>query len=398
MKHLFLSVSFLALIFFSCGESQDSNLIELHRELADLKAQIKYDDAVKVALKALSYSEETYGKSHNTVANSKIKLADLYSVLAKYELAAELYTSAIGIYKLNYGNNNVNVAEAMNKLAFVQLKQAKTAEADRTMKEVANVFDNSKSDSDEIRTSILRNLANLKLQKEEFQNAEALYLKNVALSKLARKNRVYVANAIAEMASFNLQVSNMSRSESLYNQALEIYNENASTHKVEILQVRTNLALIYIFKADYALAENTLDEINSEWEKSVSKDHYFNFLPNLYRSILLVNQLKIQEAIVLLKENISILDNHSDKSNPYYIDVLTILGKAHNHDKNYSDAEKVLLEGISMAEKMLKRGHVKIKSIYDELLLMYRLTENKEKTVNLEKKMLAQFKTIEVRE
>ena len=110
-----LLILVLTLVFVSHSFGQETFWQELNVELADLYRQGKYQEAVKVAERAVEVAEKTFGPHHPRVAISLNNLATLYRLQGRYGEAESFYKLSLDIKERALGSNHPEVATALNK-------------------------------------------------------------------------------------------------------------------------------------------------------------------------------------------------------------------------------------------------------------------------------------------
>ena len=110
-----LLILVLTLVFVSHSFGQETFWQELNVELADLYRQGKYQEAVKVAERAVEVAEKTFGPDHPRVAISLNNLATLYRLQGRYGEAESFYKLSLDIKERALGSNHPEVATALNK-------------------------------------------------------------------------------------------------------------------------------------------------------------------------------------------------------------------------------------------------------------------------------------------
>ena len=103
--------------FFTTVSAQETSWNELTVEVLTLCQQGKYQDALKVAQRALQVAKETFGPNDPKVATSMNNLATVYRIQGNYIEAESLYKQALTAKELALGPNHPKVATSLNNLA-----------------------------------------------------------------------------------------------------------------------------------------------------------------------------------------------------------------------------------------------------------------------------------------
>ena len=107
------------------------------------------------------------------LASSLIYLTNLYEVMDQHEYSVALYSQALAIHKLTFGDRHSETALSLNNMATIYRSVGNNAEAERLFRESIDIFEELGTEYPRAFT-VLQNLVGLYISNQDYSRAGAL--------------------------------------------------------------------------------------------------------------------------------------------------------------------------------------------------------------------------------
>ena len=107
------------------------------------------------------------------LASSLIYLTNLYEVMDQHEYSVALYSQALAIHKLTFGDRHPETALSLNNMATIYRSVGNNVEAERLFKQSIDIFDELGTSYPRAFT-VLQNLVGLYISNQKYSRAGAL--------------------------------------------------------------------------------------------------------------------------------------------------------------------------------------------------------------------------------
>lgn len=305
MKCKLTKFYFILIAFFFAGNLSSQSFLELDKKVEAFYKQAKWDSALYYSEKSVIAAEKEMGKKDTSVALAYYNVGTFNKRLGKYDKALK------------------SLNEAISRIPKDQDKGSK------------------------VYTKCLNGIANVYLEKADFDKTEEYYLKS------------------AEIRKKELGDSSFQYAESLNNLS-KLYQSTGSLDKAEQyskLAVKNTKKVEGSDGLNYAITLNTL--------------------ANLYQTMN-----KFEKAEPLLIESMNIRLNKKGKDSPEYAEVLNNLGALYEEMGNYEKAETYYLNSVAIKKKVYGEKHLEYAIGLNNLAGNYRKMKNYGKSLPLFKEAI----------
>jgi CHAT domain-containing protein/Tfp pilus assembly protein PilF len=316
------------------GPTADERYLEEARRLSEesrnLRQKGKYDEALRLAERALAIREKILGPDHRDVADSLHALASLYDDKSDYVKAEPLDLRALAIREKTLGLDHPDVAKTLNNLAWIYGVR------------------------------------------EDYAKAESLYRRALAIQEKALgANHPEVASTLNDLALLYYEKGDYDQSILTNQRVLSIREEMLGPDDAGVAKALNNLALVYVKKGDYAKAESLYQHALPIWEKALGRDHpeVATVLHNLARVYLETGEYT--KSLPLYQRALAIREK---ALGPDHLDVaqsLNNLGMLYDRKGDYAQAEPLHLRALAIQEKRLGPEHPYVAVTLTNLARLY---------------------------
>jgi tetratricopeptide (TPR) repeat protein len=308
-----------------------------------LIAQKKYPEAKSLIDQAVAYGEKHPEQDQRGLSTAYSESADLAMHNNDLKSAEALFLKASLLDEKLYGNNSAQKAADLNNLAAVRERQGKTTEAEALYQKANQVA--AKSDTNkEGSLQTLINLANF--SNEHHQTDKAV---------------VYMEQALPL--------------------AISVLGDDSS----DVVQLKNNLACLYINQSRFDDAEKLLFSaiVSAQDMKNPPLDTLATSCNNLGNA--LYKQQKYDEAEMLLERAVNFREKLSGANDPSVGLAVNNLAQAYSAAGKYSEAEPLFKRAISILEKS-NSARRDLKDCYQNYAAMQQLAGNQDEARQLASK------------
>jgi tetratricopeptide (TPR) repeat protein len=295
-----------------------------------LSADGKYEEAVRLQTKTLTWSEQTLGIEHPETAIHVQLLAKLMQSMGNYDEAVELNVRALAMLKNLHGSNHTSVLTTLNNLAMNYQSQGRLIEAQELFKQVVEES---------------------KLQLGE-EHAETL-------------------KSIGNLATNYTTLGDWAQAEEMLLKATEVSKRINGPEHPETLLYMNNLSVTYNFQRkldqSQAMAKQTL-ELRT---KVLGRDHPDTLFTVNNLALSYMNQERINEAGALFEEVIRVSTKLQGKDHPDTLIARSNLASIYLAKYDWKKAEEQFVQVLETRRSFLGRYHMKTINIAARLAFVY---------------------------
>lgn len=343
MKRI-LCFGFLLVPFWGVGQVVDTAMVlkevdSLVATSTGLWRNGKFEEALTIAWQAAGISKEKFGENTLNYATTLHRLASIYTDIYQFDTAEVLFLKAIDLKAKFLGKDHLDYAKSLTSLAVL--------------------YDYYRAD---------------------YIKAESLYLevKEIKLKLLGNKHLDYAwsLNSLANIYSIK---GNYSLSESYFLDALEIITNTLGKEHLDYAWTLNSLANLYLSKGEYIKAESMYFESIEIRKKQLGEESplYAESINNL--AILYDEKGEYSKAEQLYLKSKKIRETTSGKASQDYIASLNNLAVLYHATGDYSKAESTYLEAKEIWAKALGTQHPQYATILNNLANFYSDTGEYEK-------------------
>jgi serine/threonine protein kinase len=266
-----------------------------------LQVEGKLSEAVELDRKALAMQKKQLGSDHPFVAGSMRSLAMVLNEQGEMAEAAEsLFAGSLAIYRRQFGDENLDVADALNCLGLDLQDEGKFSAAEALHREALAIQKKLAGAEDSRVTGSLDFLAQALAGLRKFEEAEALQREALAMAKkLLGSEHVYSADILNHLARTLQQEDKLPEAEILFREALAVRKKLLDSEHPDVTESLGDLARVLLLQERFIEAEALARECLAIREKRPSRD-WETFEARSLLGGSLVGEKKYAEAEPLL--------------------------------------------------------------------------------------------------
>lgn len=355
------------------------------------------------------------------------ELGVLYRKLSNYDNAISVFEEILPIVEKSQGKNSDNYINLKYEMVMSYRMKGNYKKAKEYIDEVY-AFTEKNHPNDIEMINVLQERGNYYATIGLFELAEQDYRKAIELinnnSKLAEYKQTRMPELVGELGKLYVEMGRYSEAENLMLYELEhksLPKEPTATERKDYSQLLNSIARLYIKMGRYYDALRLATIATQEIEKAYGKNHvdYYinletlaeiNLLLNIYDKALekyqeckngmknLLGENHIYTGLITnnvgecyrrmgknleAKEHFEtakkILENVKFTEHAFYATIVNNVAVSEIELRNYSQAEKMLLQSLTLAEKSLGKNHPDYQIILANLAVIYNLNGKSDK-------------------
>lgn len=330
--------------------------ISLHEE-GFLRDELKLEEAVPVAKRALELFEKVYGPEHSKVASSLQSLAALHHERGDLAKSEQYFLRELSLREKIYGPKSIWVVRVTYHLANLYLD---TGEFARAVQLYQQALDLRKNFSYERlypnRPALLnslalayRNMGSYEKAEPLFQSAQEIFAK---LGGPETLERAYVFNNLGVLYHWK---GDDEKAEAIYRQALEIMEKSKSS---DVTAPLSNLARIYTDKHAYDQAEPLLQRALAIKTNLYGAEGYSTAFTLREVAQMYGAKGDYDKAVSFYQRSIETFQRLLGSEHPDVADSLLGLAKVERDRGNPREAVSLFERGFKIIEKNLRKNLV----------------------------------------
>ena len=330
----------------------------LAKQLAELRQNNKYKEALPVARHILELVEKANGPSHVKTVFAVNDLATLYQIMGDYPKAEPLFQRSLKICELVFGPRHPNTATSLNNLARLHVAMSDYAKAEPLYRRSVQINETAFGPEHPNTATSLNNLATLYFKLSDYPRAEPLFQRNLKIREMVLgPEHPLTAASVNNLAMLYETMGDYAKAEPLYQRSLKVNAKVLGRQHPDTATSLNNLGLVCIKLGDYAKAEPLLQEGLAICEKVLGEDHpdtatSLNNLAVLYRTTA-----ANAKAEPLLQRCLKISERLQGTNHPETATSLNNLALLYSDMGNYGQAEPLFQRSLKVYERVGGTNH-----------------------------------------
>jgi CHAT domain-containing protein/Tfp pilus assembly protein PilF len=342
-----------------------------YEEASRLGSAGNYDEALRLAARALETRERLLGAEHPDVAAALYSLGYFYTDKGEYDKVEPLYQRALAIYEKARDKDPLNTANILNDLGALYYYQGKYGEAERFYKRALDVLEKA-FDKGLTSAEIFNNLATVYVAQGKYVEAEPLHRRALDIrEKALGKNHLNTAQSLSNLALVYDYQGKYEEAEPLYKRALDIREMALGKDHPTTSVTLNNLASLYYSQEKYEQAEPLYRRSLDIREKALGKDHPSTATGLNNLAFIYSLKGKYEEAETLYKRVLDIRERALGKDHPDTCVSLSNLGKLYFARAKYGEAEQLYKRALDISERTLGKDHPFTAIVLENLAILY---------------------------
>jgi tetratricopeptide (TPR) repeat protein/CHAT domain-containing protein len=371
------------------AQSADA-LDSLRTQVNQLYSQGKYAQAAPIAERYVAWARQRHGEDHIEYATSVARLADVYKAQGRYSEAEPLYKRALAIDEKSLNPEHLDVARDLNNLAGLYNSQGRYAETESLYKRSLAIREKALGTEHPDVGQSLNNLAEPYLRQGRYAEAEPLLKRSLAIRERALgAEHPDVATALNGLGELYRVESRYAEAEPLLTHALAIRENALGPEHPDVATALNGLALLYSVEGRYAEAEPLLTRALAIRENALGPEH-----PDVGTAIASLAyvysaQGRNSEAEPLNMRSLTIYEKAFGGEHPWVATAINNLAALYQSQGRYPEAEPLHKRALAIREKALGPEHPDVAQSRNNLAALYQAQGRSAEAEPLYKRALA---------
>ncbi|GFZ98512.1 CHAT domain-containing protein [Okeania sp. KiyG1] len=358
--------------FFS-NVGEQATYFSLKARINLLKQQGQFDEAIELAKQSLDLARQIWRNENSEIANSLNNLAYLYYSQGKYSEAEPLFQEALAMIKRLFKTDHPLVANSLNNLAYLYSYQERYSESESLFQDALAIYKRLfKTDHPLLATS-LNGLALLYNNQGKYIEAEPLFQESLAMRKrLFKTENLDIANSLNNLAYLYYYQERYSEAEPLFQESLAMKKCLFKTDHLDVANSLNSLAFFYHSQGKYSEAEPLYEETLAMTKRLFNGDNPYvaNSLDGL--ALIYLIQGKYTEAEPLVQNALAMRRNlFKETDHPDVATSLNDLALLYNNQGKYIEAEPLFQEALAMRKRLFGEDNPETATSLNGLGLLY---------------------------
>lgn len=299
---------------------------ETHEEVAEstrglgsvLLAKGDYEEAESYYLNALKIQESLLGDKHPEILTTENNLAILRAWNGNYDSAISMLMESLEQRNQVLGEDHNSLSIQMNNLAFIAGHRGDYHEAEKLLKEAISISNASVgSENNPFSLVFKTNLARIKHVSGDYEFAESLHRETLQTKRnLYGPNHPDVTASLVQLGSLLIDQHNFEKAESLLMEAISRHSNKQQEAHPLLISAYFMLGQIYINVGDYPSAGNMFNEALKLREQIQAVDRPAIAVAHSLQGACLTDLELYVEAESLMLEVQSLLDYINGEEDP----------------------------------------------------------------------------------
>lgn len=318
--------------------------------------------------------KKTYGPGHPKVAESIVRLAELYVSRDPSE-AEGLYKQALKIQEKAFPQGSLYLSGTLSGLAGLYRIQLRYDEAEPLYKRALAVREKVQG-PDHLEVAILlQYLADIYDNQGRYDEYESACKRALQIrEKISGPDDPEVVSLVHWLAELYRSKGRHAEAEPMLKRALSATERVQGPEHISVANILSKLQMLYVDQGRYKEAEPIIRRAVSIKEKALGPDHpeVANMVNNL--AILYHHQARFAEAEELYKKAMAVREkalgsNHFDVGGS-----LNNLGLIFMLQGKYAESERAFRRAMSIWESGVGPDHPSTRKVYENMSLLYKKT------------------------
>ena len=348
------------------------------------REQGRYSEAELLYQKSLTMGQQQLGDSHPDLASCYNNLAFLYQQQGRYSEAEQLYQKSLTCLQNQSGYAQV-LDTTFHNLGELYYLQERYSEAESLGLRTLEIRQQELGDAHQDVAQSLNILASVYIKQERYSQAELLGLRSLEIrQQQLGNNHPAVAMSLCTLAQLYTAQKQYSEAELLGLRSLEISKQQLGNTHPETTYSLSTLADLYNLQDRYSEAEPLYLESLTILESSLGKAHPStqriseNFIGLVIKAIGSCRITELSDHPVtqsMLARSPEFLQQYCDDNNLVVATCLNNLAVFYRQQGNYSQAEPLYRQALSILQQELGDSDPGIRTIFNNLVDFYYLQE-----------------------
>ncbi len=348
-----------------------------------LEQQGKWEEATRLAERAVSLREDALGKEHEDVAAALNRLGTLANLTGNAARAIEIHRRAMAIQERLHGAKSAPVAAAAHSIALIHISVSDYVAAEPLLQQALTILEAAGDENRGRLAQISDTLGGLYLRMGDFKKAEPFFLRGLELrEKVFGPEQLIVAYSANNLGLLYDQMSAPEKARTFYQRSLGIKEKLYGANHPEIAVSLNNLGQHAIRAGDFEQARRSYRRAKEILEKRPGA-----FPLDLATALhglaaLELNDGRADEADSPLQQALSLRERALGPDHELVAKTLDSLFVLHMLRGDAARADGALRRSAEIAERILRRNLV-IGSERRKLALLDQHSRNISKALSL---------------
>jgi serine/threonine-protein kinase len=327
-----------------------------------------YKTAIPILEKALEIRKQTSGEENLEVASAMNNLAEALFNAGKYDDAEPLARKGLAMRRKFLGNDHSDVANSLSNLGGGLHVTGKYDEAESVFREALAIRQKNFGEEHEQVAISLTQLALVLSVLEKNDEAEALNRRALAIRrKLYGNDHPEVASSLNNLGRRLIDKGEFDEAEVMLREAVELDRKILGKDHPDLAISMSSLAYALKGKKDYVAAEKLFRDALALRLKALGDEHPAVGGNMAALAALLVDKGDYDAAEPLIHESQAIFQKKLPPEHIYHAVTFWTLGKMQIGRGNYNEAEQLLLKGLEIFNQTLPPDHLRIVNLKSTL-------------------------------
>lgn len=341
----------------------------------------EYDEAETHLLKSLELNNKVFGASSYQSAESLHELALYYHWIGELSLSDSLYKKSIKIFRSNAESPPRAIASTLNDFATLLQDQSHYKESLTYLYEAYNIFTQNFGLNDRDVASTANNIAmslkavnDLDGALEYYNKSLNFYLKNFG------PERPEVSTIYNNLSYIYISKNDFATAENYFKKSLDLKIKTLGEKHSLVGLAYMNLGAIQYTSSKFEQAEENILTAQKLFSTTLNDNHIWRALVDFWYSKILIEKKEYNRAEELLRNALFVYEKNYDGEHPNIVSAYAELGVVKFHQKKYSEAEKLLVEGYEKIKVIKGEKNFNTIRFLEYLVRYYNVTNNLSKT------------------
>lgn len=354
------------------AESALQQLEHLNQQIANLRSEHRYKEAIALAQHLRSLARTTRGKDHLDYVLCLNDLADLYEAVNNYDAAVPIRHEALTIRRHVLGTSHPEVAASINSLAQLYCEMGRYSDAQPLYQEAMKIDRAAFGDDHPTYAADLNNLGLLYYHMHNFAAAKPLYQQALTIRrKVFGEQHPDVADSLHNFAMLYKEIGDYRSAEPLFQQAVKIDRSILERDDAQAATHLHNFGTLYRTLGNYGKAETLLTQALETRLQVLGEQHLDvaesrNTLAGLYRE-----QGNFSAAKSLYEQVIEVSSRKLGPDHPHVATALNNLAELYRQLGDFESAEPLYRQALQIRQKVFGKSHLEVAGSLNNLGMLY---------------------------
>lgn len=341
----------------------------------------EYDEAKAHLIKSLELNNIAYGKNSYQSAESLHEIALYYHWISELGKADSLYKESIRIFRMNADSPPRAFASALNDYGTLLQDQSKNDESLKYLYEAYDIFVKNYGSDDRDVASTANNIAinldgkgDLDGALKYFEEAKNIYIKKYG------NERPEVSTIYNNLAYIYISKNDFTTAENYFKKSLDLKIKTLGANHSLVGLAYTNLGALQYTSKKFEEAEKNLLTSRKIYRLTLSEKHIWVALNDFWLAKIFIEKAEYNRAEEFIRRALSVYKDNYNAEHPNIVSAYAEFGVVKFHQKKYSEAEKLLVDGYQKIKVIKGEKNFNTIRFLEYLVRFYTETNNPAKT------------------